>query len=582
MDVPTVVVTLVLAIILLLVLLSIINGTIPGVKKINNCGDRGGRCVTKAYGVGCGVGSYAQPDLKGCTEAEMCCLPTEKQPGQVQTQFTVKEQAAIKNGVIVALNDVPTPLSQGVNIPLKVSQEYTFNINVNDELRNSASKIGYECAVYITDSNDRGRKYVLNGGIGLQEPTGNAGGNYADEIFYCDPGESLSRTYTPSPLDAYKSLTLYVILLDKNASDAFTNRIGPPAPGETLPDFTSMYSNTQHWLAWKAFKLNVEPVIKISGMNTDWTAKDQLTISCNGISCDSIELRLVKQGEGTYNDLLINDCSQPSDLFKSSLEYVSGTTVQSSGIPLNIDIGGFRIPYQQRLLYVTNSRPISVSANKADITIDKATMIRTFAGTNSDLLLEDKTFLCVRARKAGTAANPVYYYGMSETPIKVDALPPVVDVDSGIQVVFPDPITSMNASTPYYYRQYPRIVVSGCYDWGQSGCTNYDYYIKVGNFINLNSNTADWQSGLVGLLLTEGVNSLITYFASRDAANTICPLMTSNGYMRNTNPEIRFMGAGQAIVCIRLGDKVGNTRLVWKPIWSPAEMLNRVLVSALT
>ncbi len=573
MDVPTVVVTLVLAIILLLVLLSIINGTISGAKKINNCGDRGGLCVTKAYGVGCGVGSYAQPDLKGCTEAEMCCLPTEKQPGQVQAQFTVKEQAALKNGLIVTLNDVTTQLSQGTSIPLKVSSQYTFKISVNDQLKSAISKIGDYCAVYITDSNERGKKYVLDS-QGTLTPVSSESIPGNDEIIHCPPGEIKTRIYNPTALDAYKSLTMYVILLDKNTSDAYNNE----------GSFMSMYSNTQHWLAWKAFKLNVEPVIKISGMSTDWTAKDQLTISCNGISCDSIELRLVKLGDEsqTYNDLLINDCSQPSNLFKSSLEYVSGTTVQSSGIPLNIDIGGFRIPYQQRLLYVTNSRPISVSANKADITIDKATMMRTFASTNSDLLLEDKSFLCVRARKAGTAANPVYYYGMSETPIKVDALPPVVDVDSGIQVVFPDPITSMNASTPYYYRQYPRIVVSGCYDWGQSGCTNYDYYIKVGNFINLNSNTADWQSGVVGLLLTEGVNSLITYFASRDAANTICPLMTSNGYMRNTNPEIRFMGAGQAIVCIRLGDKVGNTRLVWKPIWSPAEMLNRVLVSALT
>jgi hypothetical protein len=135
MDVPTVVVGLVLALILLLALLHILGVTIPGVTKINNCFDRGGKCVTKAYGVGCGANSYPQTDLKGCTEAEVCCLPTEKQPGQVQgQQFTAKEQAAIKNGVIVTLNDVPTPLTDRATIPLKVSQSYNFKITINDQL----------------------------------------------------------------------------------------------------------------------------------------------------------------------------------------------------------------------------------------------------------------------------------------------------------------------------------------------------------------------------------------------------------------------------------------------------------------
>jgi hypothetical protein len=563
MDVPTVVVTLVLAIILLLVLLSIINGTIPGVKKINNCGDRGGRCVTKAYGVGCGANSYPQTDLKGCTEAEMCCLPTEKQPGQVQTQFTVKEQAAIKNGVIVTLGTNPTPLADRATVALKVGQEYTFTVTVNSKL--PTDKLGpdpLQCLVYITDSRDKNQVYA-------RDSSGNLATTNSLSFLECTPGTTFPVRYTPDPLDAFKSLILNVYLFNGSAT-------------------SRDYSNRVLWLNEKYISLRVEPVIKFSGMSTEWTAKDDITITCNGISCNKIGLKLLRlpEGETTTYEALLKTCIAGGNDYHYSLDYISGTTVQTSGIPLNIDIGGFRLPYQQKVLYVTSTSPIAVVNNKATVTIDKATMIRTFGAgatlTDSSPLLGDKTYLCVEATTTSTGK----YYALSDTPLRVDAFPPVIDADAGIRVVYPDPITATNLTTPYYYRQYPRIVVEGCYDFGQSGgpsgCTNYDYYIKTGNFINLNSNTGDWQTGLVGLLLTEGVNSLITYFASKDAANTICPLMTSNGYTRNTNPEIRFMGAGQAIVCIRIGDKVGNTRLVWKPIWSPAEMFNRILVSSLT
>jgi hypothetical protein len=588
MDVPSIIVIFVIAIVVLLFTLAMIRKAYPGFLSSATCGGRGGICIEKTQG--CAIGSHQEIGLSGCTATQICCKsdqPTSTQ--SLANQLTAKEQDALKNGVIVTLGNNPTPLANRANIPLKVSQPYEFKITVNDGLSSAAAKIGDLCAVYVTDSNDKSRKYTLNGVDGLQEVTT---GVSSDEIFDCSPGKIINPaiTYIPSSLDAYKSLTLYVILLDKDTSDAYSGRMGPPEEGQTISDFDSMYRNPQNWASWKAFNLDVEPVIKITGLNTAWTAKDDITITCDGISCTKIELGLIKltgslTDSETYDHALGRCLGGETDSggFKSALLYVSGTTVQSSGIPLNIDLGGFRIPYQQRLLYVTDSKPITVVNNKATVTIDKATMIKTFAESNSALLTEDKTYLCVKATQTSAqGAAGQSYYALSETPLKVDALPPVVDVDSGIQVVFPDPITSMNATTPYYYRQYPRIVVSGCYDWGQSGCTNYDYYIKTGNFINLNSNTADWQSGLVGLILTEGVNSLITYFASKDAANTICPLMTSNGYMRNTNPEIRFMGAGQAIVCIRIGDKVGNTRLVWKPIWSPTEMLNRIIVNSLT
>jgi len=563
MDVPSVIVVFVIAIIMLLFTLALIRKTYPGFLSSATCVGRGATCVDGSI---CPIGSHEELGLSGCTSGQRCCK-SEQAPASSSTtsttQLTSKEQVALKNGVIVTLGNNPTPLADRATLALKVSQPYTFKITVNSQL--SAEKIG-GCIIYVVDSKNKNQAYTLDESGDLIPLIGDI-----TAANPCIPGESQSFLYIPTSLDTYKSLAFYAILLQKDV------------------DVKVASHDSKLQLASKIIQLKVEPVIKFSGMSTEWTAKDDITITCNGISCNKIGLKLLRLPEGettTYEDLL-KTCIAGGNDYHYSLEYISGTTVQTSGIPLNIDIGGFRLPYQQKVLYVTSSSPIAVVNNKATVTIDKATMIRTFGAgatlTDSSPLIGDKTYLCVEARTSGTGGP---YYALSDTPLRVDAFPPIIDADSGIRVVYPDPITATNLTTPYYYRQYPRIVVEGCYDFGQSGgpsgCTNYDYYIKTGNFINLNSATGDWQSGLVGLLLTEGVNSLITYFASKDAANTICPLMTSNGYTRNTNPEIRFMGAGQAIVCIRIGDKVGNTRLIWKPIWSPAEMFNRILVSSIT
>ena len=572
-DIPEIIVLFVIGLILLLFGYSLIKHVHNSAASAGTCTGRGFSCIERTETGGCPSGYHEQFGMSGCTSTQLCC--ESDNPASITQaqalQLSAKEQTALTNGLIVTLGDSPTPLSQGVTIPLKVSSQYSFKITVNDQLKSASSKLGRYCAVYVTDANDRSKTYDLSkiAGEGLKNPVET---DVSNQIFPCAPGQVISRLYQPSAIDAFKSLTLYVIYLDQNASDAFDDY------GYDFSNFESMYSNTQHWLVWRAYQLNVEPVIKISGMSTDWAAKNVVTLSCNGITCKSFAVKLVQaQSNGNFNDLF-NACSTDSN-YLSTLDYVSGTTVQSSGIPLNINLGGFRLPYQQRIMYITSTSPITVVNNKAQITIDKATMIKDFGSYDQNLLTGDKTYLCVKAIPDGANAAPVY--GVSSTPLKVDAIPPYVDPEN-IRVVFPDPVTAINASTPYYYREYPRVVVGGCYDWGQSGCTNYDYYIKEGSFINLNSNTADWQSGVVGLLLTEGVNSLITYFASKDAANTICPLMTSNSFIRNSNPEIRFLGSGQAIVCIRIGDRVGNTQLVWKPIWSPAEMVNRILVNQLT
>lgn len=567
LDVPSIIVLFVIAVIILLFTLALIRRTFPSFVSSATCEGRAGTCIDKS--TGCPLGSHEEFGLSGCTEGQICCVSESRGGTSTSTtsttQFTTKEQNILKNGIIVTLGNSAAAIADRTTIPMKVSQAHDIKITINSQLKGTQdnNKLG-GCLIYMVDSKNKNRLYVPDSGGNLLISE-----SLPSSPMTCNPGEPITIHYTPGALDVYKSLTLYVYL--------FKN-------GITSND----YSNKQLQAASRFFPIKVDPVLKITGMSADWTAKDDITITCNGISCTKIEVGILRMGDSeTYEDLF-GRCSGTrgsSPTFHDTLQYISGTTVQTSGIPLNIDIGGFRLPYQQRIQYVTSTSPIAVVNNKATISIDKAAMIRTFGGSANTLteqspLIGDKTYLCVKATAEGTSPGNTYY-ALSETPLKVDAIAPVVDAETGITVIYPDPITAVNMTVPYYYRQYPRIQVGGCYDMGQSGCTNYDYYIKTGNFINLNSNTGDWTTGLVGVLLTEGVNSLITYFASKDAANTICPLMTSNGYTRNTNPEIRFMGAGQAIVCIRIGDKVGNTRLVWKPIWSPTEMFNRILVSSI-
>ncbi|HJX06298.1 MAG TPA: hypothetical protein VJ461_06325, partial [Candidatus Nanoarchaeia archaeon] len=338
-----------------------------------------------------------------------------------------------------------------------------------------------------------------------------------------------------------------------------------------------------HWLAMRAYRLNVEPVVKFSGLSGAWVAKDDITLSCTDVTCTRFGLALVKLKDDSANGYgeMINECKQAN--FAYTLNYIAGTSLQTTGIPLNIDIGGFRLPSQQKMVYQTASKPITVVDNKAQITIDKATMISTFYNKtkNSELFIGDTTYLCVEA----TLKDSSKIYALSKTPLRVDVLPPYIDAEKGIKVIYPDPIqdiipTSMGGTGSYFYREYPRVVITGCYDYGQSGCSNYDYYIHTGNFISLNSITADWETGVKALLLTAGLNALFNYFGSQDPLNTICPYMYGGYYRLNTRPEIRFPYEGQGIMCIRAADKVNNRELYWKELWTPEQMFKEIVSNA--
>lgn len=195
------------------------------------------------------------------------------------------------------------------------------------------------------------------------------------------------------------------------------------------------------------------------------------------------------------------------------------------------------------------------------------------------MFVGDSTYLCVEA----TTKDGKTMYTLSKIPLKVDVLPPYIDQSAGMTVVYPDRLNMTLTGTyggKYYYKDYPKVRISGCYDFGQSGCANYDYYIHPGEFIQLNSITGDIGTGITALVLTEGLNMLMNAIAAKDPLNTICPYVFSTDYRPNTNPEIRFPYRGQGIMCIRAADKVGNKELYWKALWLPDQMFSNIVAEA--
>jgi hypothetical protein len=574
----------VLILLILVILLVILGKFFPGIINLRNCPLNGGRCAERS--IGCAENEFVQQGFGGCSESQVCCKPYEELPPEAQDIFTDKERDALVNAIIFTLNKDPKQIEDRALVPLKVDFAYTFHIKINDKLKSAFTdnKLG-KCAVYVTDSLEAGKRYYFKDGK-LEPSTSD---DLTDkELFNCKPGEEIaipkvttndvSSTYTPFLSDVYKGLMLNIILFDKETKEI--------ADKTTLTDgdkaeLQAMYTNTQHWLASRTYRLNVEPVVKISGLSGSWVAKDDLTLSCSDVTCIKFGVALVKLDNNNY-EAMIDECKDKTKNagFAYKLDYIAGTDIKTTGIPLNIDFGGFRLPSQQKVVYQTLSKPIAVADNKAQILIDKATMINTFykKTQNSALFTGDSTYLCVEATLEG---GKTIVHALSKTPLRVDILPPYIDAEKGIKVIYPDLIRDiiphdMGGTGSYYYKEYPRVVITGCYDYGQSGCSNYDYYIHTGNFVSLSSITADWETGVKALLLTEGLNILFRALSAEDPLNTICPYMYSGSYRLNTRPEIRFPYEGQGMMCIKAADKVGNKELYWKELWTPEQMFKEI------
>ena len=183
----------------------------------------------------------------------------------------------------------------------------------------------------------------------------------------------------------------------------------------------------------------------------------------------------------------------------------------------------------------------------------------------------------------------------SEQPLRLDVAPPKIgNTDDYISVVYPDPrilennlpgllnrgaITPGQQVTPYYFNEYPKVMIKKCFD--KSGCKNYDYYFAP-TYIRVNIHADDLETGIVSAIIGQGLNYLYNYLLTRNPLKTVCPLANSGQYRYNTHPEIRSRRGEQGVFCIRVTDAVGNYWLTWKVIYNPYDVVEDVVQEAVT
>ena len=604
-----IVIFLVIALVVFLIYSGVLR-FIPGVfGPLTTCRDRGA-CFEGGMGYGCPEGYYNDYALRCPQETQICCVPSNEMVGERFKDMNTKEREAVLNAFILSFERNPAELSA---IELKAEHSYEMKLTLNRKLPKAYVD---PIVIYVSDRNNPNKRYYFQTIEQGKKPdasetndlilTPEGGDNqfsFGSDLFTTmKPGDAIHFRYNPSLADSYKELELHVVLFDNkeveedrqkaiksgDVPEEFKNL---PRPLYPVANFLSEVAwNEQYWLAQRTYPIYIAQTLEIRGLSGAWVAKDDVSIVCEDLGCKKIELKLVKSAEGSFDELVDNCKSESYGKFDGVLHQITGTTLERKGIPLNLNIGGFRIPTQSvQLKYITQEAPINVIKGKADVVIDKSTMLKDFyTGNNEDLFIGENTHLCAKALVGDDHKETIY--AVSETPLMVDVLPPVVPQES-IEVKHPDLFINDPLGTygdrypsvrnqPYFYKQYPRVVVGFCQDWGQSGCAYYDYYTHTGNFIDLRSYTADWETALKAFIITKGLNELMNYFAKKDPLNTICPYIHSNQYRRNSFNEIRYRSEGQGIMCIRVSDRVGNAVIVWKEIWTPEDMFKRIALES--
>jgi len=552
-----------------------------------SCKDQGGQCIDSL--AGCAEGSQHVYHLK-CEGSQKCCLPDQLAVDET-ARFSTAQRQAIANPIFLTIGKDPAPVT---SLNLKEGDSFDLSIKFNDKLPDESFG---PVAIYVSNSKNPGVIYGL-GTAGIAQQ------GSIEELPFFEGGKKLNYAikYKPTLFDTYQQYTLRVVVLDqmkvtcrdvvsdqKKWADCLAGKIAPTADmPSTEKEKTALVSDKTYWLAGKSYSIKTQRILDVTGVSTQWVAEDTISIIANDPKYSKqVEIGLVNAYDKTFDEV-INLCVAGTSVKSTpKITNIVGTTLETSGIPLNINIGGFRLPTgKTELKYITSEKPIAMANGRADIKIDKATMIKDFyklyqAQENSEQLIAGQnTFICAKATADGTN----WVHAVSESPLKVDVLPPFVDKDS-IRIIYPEatintPLLQQEYPSMigqnYFYQQYPRVVIS-CQDYGQSGCANYDYYLKTDNFVNIQVQSTDPKDAILGVGLQVGLNKLFEYLVARDPLNTFCPPAYSTAeYRRNTQNVIPLRVKGQGMICVRVSDKAGNAAVVWSEIWNPQELIDKV------
>lgn len=611
---------LITATILILILLVLVKGVLPKIPSMvhaaTDCKSQtGAACMEATYGCPMNyIHQIAYDD--SCGKGSVCCVPEDDvYASQLALRFNTLQRQALVDPITVTIDNDPNKVT---SLDFREGEEHTIHIKFNDKLPEKAFG---KVAVFFTNAQDPGKIYWLDNDkitekTSYQELVAKTPVTYVDKTGYSSPDKKLKTTLK----DSYQDYTLNIIVLDEEkigcqqtvgtqneekwieclthqGQNGETNKATatPSYDSETL--LKIYFTDPEYYLAVKKYPLDVKRILDITGVGTTWASEDTVTI----VSSDpeySANVGVTILDAYTANSLnkVVDDCAEiphNSPNFKSQIDNVIGTTIETSGVPLNINLGGFRIPTSKdSLKYITEKKPLIMSNGKADVKFDRAAYAQTFykeGGVKAETLAGQSAYVCAkveRVNKEGTHLGTAY--AVSPLPLRVDVIPPYIDEET-IQIKYPEavmntPNSSYNSQypsiygQPYFYRDYPKVQIP-CYD-SQSGCSNYDYYIKTGNFINFQVATNSTTGAIGVAALQVGLNMFMQYLASKTADSTICPNILSNEYRTNSRPEIRFRDSGQGIICIRAVDKAGNAMLAWKEMISTEEMAKRVALEA--
>jgi hypothetical protein len=584
--------------------------------QATSCEKNGGVCTDTP---GACPEEYRTETVRSCTEkGKTCCMPNFIRTGEA-SRFTTAQRTALANPIFLTIENNPNPIDE---IKLDEGQDLKAYLRFNDKL---PEKDFGPVIVYLVDqaSVEKPVDYYFysqkkggtgqGAGEGINSPVGASGiikgiKETGTSLDFLNPKNSLVIHFKPELRHTHGKYTLYVVALD-NSKIRCRDKINYDKEylscledirattysysSEKESEIKSLLSDKSYYLASKSYRITITPVLEVSGVSTNWVAEDSITVKANKPGFSELNFSLINAATLKSLAEISNACESKADglatPFVSKITNIVGTTTETAGVPLNFNLGGFRIPTSTiQLKYLVQQTTPKMVGGKAEFKIDKAAMIKDFyekARNAESLMVGENAYLCVQAINEETEAVA---YAVSKSPIKVDVLPPLV-IQEEIRIQYPD----LKINTPQYSQQYPSIagqsafyssypkVIIPCSDYGQSGCASYDYYLRTGNYVNVRVTSENWQDAVTGIALQAGLNGLFDYFAKKDPENTVCPYIHSSEYRLNRNSVISLRTTGQGIICIRVKDNVGNARLYWKEIYTPTEMMKRVAAEAL-
>jgi len=608
---------IVIAIAILLILIYMVTRNSGNfLKGLNSCEAKGGECLSS-----CGSLEAMPAGDAGCekefkNQNMVCCKKAE-----TQQQTGVGANSEL---IKVLINNEKTSLTYGERRDMDIGTVYKIDTVLDSKkLESLTGTQNMVCSLFLKDT-DTSQEYVMERTekpLSSDEqkkpiPLDDAKESYNQGdsfIVGCNAKDKLWLRYIkPEDLQAGRIYALKIIVYDKDVADNMI-KSGSITNDAYSDDFKSLILDETHWAAEFTAYLRVKPIIEIKDISGTWVVFDDITVTANApykLSNVSIAIvpgnktleELQPKGENVdldqkslyqqIYDACISETNGPVYWYR--LNKITAIKAGEQGINLGLFTAG-RQAYQSAM-YESQLQPIEMINGQAKVHIDASSISENFQIGD---MKEEKEgplkeqYLCVKAKVYGPDGKVKIIHSASSQPLRLDVAPPLIDeTDTYIQVKYPEykllqdsitklieqnRITPNQQVTPYYFEQYPKIVIKKCID--KSGCKNYNYYFAPTN-IRININTNDLATGIVGTILGYGLNYLYQQIVASNPLETICPLANSGQYRTNSYPEIRFYKDQQGIFCIKAIDAVGNYWLTWKTAYNPYDVIEDVVANA--